>query len=55
MERPGLDNRIAALAVTNFRNDRRRFGIRRADRHAHTYLVGKTGSGKSTLIANLAH
>src|SRR5437870_9043963 len=55
MESPGLDNRITALAETNFRNDRRRFGIKRADRRAHMYIIGKTGTGKSTLIANLAH
>src|SRR2546428_2521433 len=55
MERPGSDNRITALAETNFRNQRRRFGIKRADRRAHMYLIGKTGTGKSTLIANLAH
>src|SRR5437667_1442888 len=54
MEKPQADNRITALAVTNFRNDRRRFGIKRADRRAHMYLIGKTGTGKSTLIANLA-
>src|SRR5438552_4302739 len=59
MPRPGVpneqnENRITALAVTNFRNDRRRFGIKRADRRAHMYIIGKTGTGKSTLIANLA-
>lgn len=32
-----------------------RFGIKRADRCAHSYIIGKTGTGKSTLIANLAH
>src|SRR5437899_6160432 len=48
------ENRITTLAVTNFRNDRRRFGIKRADRRAHMYIIGKTGTGKSTLIANLA-
>src|SRR5207253_11066141 len=54
MERPGSDNRITALAVTNFRNEHRRFGIKRADRRAHMYIIGKTGTGKSTMIANLA-
>src|SRR5437667_3494350 len=54
MEKPQADNRITALAVTNFRNDRRRFGIKRADRRAHMYIIGKTGTGKSTLIAQLA-
>src|SRR6266568_1568688 len=55
MEQPGSDNRIAAFAETNFRNERHRFGIKRADRRAHMYVIGKTGTGKSTLIANLAH
>src|SRR5436190_13771337 len=55
MQGPGSDNRITALAVTNFRNDHRRFGIKRADRRAHMYVIGKTGTGKSTLIATLAH
>src|SRR5436309_9409008 len=54
MQGPGSDNRITALAVTNFRNDHHRFGITRADRRAHMYIIGKTGTGKSTLIANLA-
>src|SRR2546425_9208497 len=48
------DNGITPIAVTNFRTDRRRFGIKRADRRAHMYIIGKTGTGKSTLIANLA-
>src|SRR5438094_6714933 len=45
---------VTALAETTFRNDHRRFGIKRADRRAHLYIIGKTGTGKSTLIANLA-
>jgi Type IV secretion-system coupling protein DNA-binding domain len=47
-------DRITFLAQTNFRNERKIFGIKRADRRAHMYVVGKTGTGKSTLIANLA-
>src|SRR3989449_10726313 len=49
------ENQITAIAETNFRNQRRRFGIKRADRRTHMYIIGKTGTGKSTLIANLAH
>src|SRR5438093_9029833 len=45
---------VTALAETNFRNDHHRFGIKRVDRCAHMYIIGKTGTGKSTLIANLA-
>src|SRR5216683_39314 len=44
---------ITFFARTNFRNDRRSFGIRRADRRAHMYVIGKTGTGKSTLIETL--
>src|SRR5437867_12378825 len=54
MQGPQSDNRITAIAQVNFRNDRRRFGIKRTDRRAHMYIIGKTGTGKSTLIANLA-
>jgi type IV secretory pathway VirB4 component len=48
------ENRITCLGETNFRHHRRRFGIKRRDRRAHMYIIGKTGTGKSTLIANLA-
>jgi hypothetical protein len=41
------------FARTNFRNNRRLFGIRQADRLAHMYVVGKTGTGKSTLFETL--
>src|SRR5437867_5575571 len=42
------------LGCIDFRDDRRRFGIKQADRRAHTYIIGKTGTGKSTLLENLA-
>lgn len=44
---------ITYFAETDFRNDNRVFGIKRADRRLHTYIIGKTGVGKSTLIKNL--
>ena len=44
---------ITAFAETNFRNERKRFGIRRKDRRYHMYVVGKTGVGKSTLLLNM--
>ncbi len=43
---------IIILGQTNYRNARQRFGIRKADRRRHTYIVGKTGTGKSTLLLN---
>lgn len=42
--------RITLFARTNFRMDRRIFGIKQVDRRAHMYLIGKTGTGKSTLL-----
>jgi hypothetical protein len=43
---------LTILGQTNYRNVRRRFGLRDADRRRPTYLVGKTGMGKSTLLLN---
>jgi hypothetical protein len=47
------NNRINYFARTNYRNDRRVFGIRQADRRSHMYLFGKTGTGKSTLLRTM--
>src|SRR5713226_2668111 len=44
---------VTYFARTNFRGDRRQFGIRRADRRAHMYTIGKTGTGKSTLLETM--
>ena len=41
------------FARTNFRSERRTFGIKRADRRAAMYVIGKTGTGKSTLLETL--
>lgn len=47
------ENEITLFAETNFRNARRRFGIKTDDRRKHIYIVGKTGMGKTTLIENM--
>src|SRR5580698_2584159 len=50
-----MSNRsISYLGITNFRNSHRPFGIKQTDRLSHTYIVGKTGVGKSTLLETLA-
>ncbi|KUK50098.1 MAG: hypothetical protein XD75_0041 [Parcubacteria bacterium 33_209] len=49
----GEEEKITYFAKTNFRNEHRRFGIRKKDRRYHMYLVGKTGMGKSTVISNM--
>ncbi len=41
---------ITYFAETNFRNERKTFGIYQADRLLHTYIIGKTGVGKTTLL-----
>src|SRR5881397_3408909 len=46
-------NQITYFARTNFRNEQKTFGIKRADRRAHMYIIGKTGTGKSTLLETL--
>ncbi|MGD1083043.1 MAG: type IV secretion system DNA-binding domain-containing protein [Candidatus Sulfotelmatobacter sp.] len=47
-------NDVTYLAQTNFRNQRHPFGIRREDRFSHVYIIGKTGTGKSTLMERMA-
>src|SRR3989344_6115936 len=45
---------INFIAQTEFKNKPTIFGIKAEDRRKHFYLIGKTGTGKSTLIANMA-
>ena len=42
------------FATTEFKNTPTIFGIKDVDRRKHVYFMGKTGAGKSTLIANMA-
>ena len=46
--------RINFFARTEFKNKVATFGIKKDDRRKHVYIVGKTGTGKSTMIANMA-
>jgi len=45
---------INFFAKTEYKNKETIFGIKDADRRKHIYIIGKTGAGKSTLIANMA-
>lgn len=47
------NSEITVFAYTNFRNQPITFGIKQFDRRAHLYLLGKTGTGKSTLLESL--
>jgi len=42
------------LGTTAFRAESAKFGIKRDDRRRHMYVVGKTGTGKSTLLQRMA-
>ncbi len=45
---------INFFAKAEFKNQMTTFGVKRPDRRKHMYIIGKTGTGKSTLIANMA-
>jgi len=49
-----MNNEITTFAKTNFRGQERVFGIKHDDRRRHFYVIGKTGSGKTTMIQNMA-
>jgi hypothetical protein len=48
------DGNSIQFARVDFRRDRRTFGIKNEDRFSHVYIIGKTGTGKSTLIETMA-
>ncbi|OGK45004.1 hypothetical protein A2957_01075 [Candidatus Roizmanbacteria bacterium RIFCSPLOWO2_01_FULL_38_11] len=46
-----VDNKsVSFIGYTNYRNDKKIFGIKRIDRRRHVYVIGKTGNGKSRFI-----
>src|SRR5712664_4124369 len=45
---------VIRFARVDFRDDRRLFGIKQEDRFSHIYIIGKTGTGKSTLLEGMA-
>ena len=47
-------NNITYFAKTNFRGQDRIFGVKERDRLQHMYIIGQTGTGKTTLLKNLA-
>jgi len=54
MDTPHEDYSITPIGITNYRSTNQRFGIRDKDRLAHIFCIGKTGTGKSTLLMNMA-
>ena len=49
-----MENDVVYFAKTNFRNRERVFGIKQVDRRQHMYVIGQTGTGKSTFLKNIA-
>ncbi len=47
---PKIDDNISAFGITNFRGINYQFGLMRADRGRHIYIIGQTGTGKSGLL-----
>lgn len=46
-------DKVILFGETNFRNKKVRFGIKLDDRRRHMYVVGKTGTGKTTLLESM--
>jgi hypothetical protein len=44
---------ITYIGKTDFRNQMTQFGIRAKDRFRHMYVIGKSGTGKTTLLENM--
>lgn len=47
------DDNVTTFGETSYRDMKVEFGLKRKDRQRHFYLLGKTGSGKSTLFKNM--
>jgi hypothetical protein len=44
---------LTVVGLTDFRNKSQEFGIKLDDRKRHIYVIGKSGTGKSTLLENM--
>ncbi len=44
---------LTVIGNTDYRGDKILFGIKQEDKFRHMYIVGKTGTGKSTFMENL--
>src|SRR5260370_9310803 len=51
---PPRSNYVLRIGRIDFREDKRSFGIKNEDRFSHVYIIGKTGTGKSSLLETMA-
>jgi hypothetical protein len=49
-----IPNEGIVLGYNVFRGERRDIRIKRVDRRRHSYIIGKSGTGKSVLLSNMA-
>lgn len=47
------DQDVTYMGRVNFRGSEKIFGIKKRDRRQHMYVIGMTGTGKTTLIENM--
>ena len=47
------ETNLTPIGKTNFRGTDMSFGMGPDDRRRHTYIIGKTGMGKSVLLENM--
>jgi len=55
LDRSSQNQEVVYFGETTHRDTHRRFGIKKADRRRHVYLIGKTGMGKSTALENMIY
>jgi len=53
MTLPGRQEGVRILGITDYRNLHFPYGLKDIDRRRHSYILGKTGTGKSTLLKNM--
>jgi len=51
--KPFRNKDVTVFAETNFRDQRKKFGIKEQDRRRHMYVVGKTGMGKTAMLQHM--
>src|SRR3989344_1489085 len=49
-----MEENILYIGKSNFRGSKKVFGIKNKDRFQHMYVIGQTGTGKTSLLRNLA-
>ncbi len=49
-----INKDLTYLGLTTYRDKNTLFGIKRKDRRQHVYMLGKSGTGKSVLMFNMA-